>query len=263
MNNTEINQAVAKAIDTNIYEAQAAVAEAQRQLHIAQAHAERQTAQYDGWSRFFLVRNNNGHIHSSMGCSTCHPTTQYAWITQLSGKTEADAVAELGEILCSVCFPSAPVEWTNGTSNEAKAAKVAADEAKAARAIADEAKAERKLAAAAKAANAEADRQVALDNGTVKLNPTVAKLVAAHGQVTVSPIKASIYDKTTVVLDVLFDGKCVGTVSQTVDGKARGCSRMFQWPEGGGFADRGTMTDLKTWVAEQVEDREDKNTLRG
>jgi hypothetical protein len=36
---------------------------------------------------------------------------------------EADAVEQQGEILCSVCFPSAPVEWTNGTSNNDKAAK--------------------------------------------------------------------------------------------------------------------------------------------
>ena len=76
----------------------------------------------EGWSRFFLVNNTGGHIHSSMHCSTCHPTTSFSWLPTLSGLTEEDAVKEHGTILCSVCFPSAPVEWTVGhqkdTSNE-------------------------------------------------------------------------------------------------------------------------------------------------
>lgn len=66
------------------------------------------------WARFFLVTSSNGHIHSSMHCSTCHPTTSYAWLPQLSGLDEAAAVADQGPRLCSVCFPSAPVEWTLG-----------------------------------------------------------------------------------------------------------------------------------------------------
>lgn len=66
-----------------------------------------------GWSRFFLVSSNNGHIHSSMDCSTCRDTTQFSWLPQVSGKSEEDAVAAHGPMLCSVCFPSAPVEWTN------------------------------------------------------------------------------------------------------------------------------------------------------
>lgn len=67
-----------------------------------------------GWSRFFLV--TGGHIHSSMNCSTCNKNgalTSFGWLPSLSGLTEADAVKEHGAILCTVCFPSAPVEWTN------------------------------------------------------------------------------------------------------------------------------------------------------
>jgi hypothetical protein len=75
------------------------------------------------WSRFFLVLNTNGHIHRDTSCSTCFITTDFGWLPELSGLTEADAVEQQGEILCSVCFPSAPVEWTNGTSNNDKAAK--------------------------------------------------------------------------------------------------------------------------------------------
>ena len=73
---------------------------------------------YTGWSRFFLVTQANGHIHSSMSCSTCYPTTQYGWLPTLSGLTEADAVAAQGPRLCTICFPSAPVEWTVGIQTE-------------------------------------------------------------------------------------------------------------------------------------------------
>lgn len=66
-----------------------------------------------GWSRFFLVENTNGHIHSSMHCSTCRPTTQFSWLPTVSGKTEEDAVNEHGPMLCTICFSSAPLEWTN------------------------------------------------------------------------------------------------------------------------------------------------------
>jgi hypothetical protein len=66
------------------------------------------------WSRFFLVRNVGGHIHSSRSCSTTFPTTQWAWLPTLSGLGEADAVAAEGTRLCSICYPTAPVEWTVG-----------------------------------------------------------------------------------------------------------------------------------------------------
>ena len=85
------------------------------------------------WSRFFLVLNTNGHIHRDMSCSTCFITTDFGWLPELSGLTEAAAVEQQGEILCSVCFPSAPVEWTNGRSNSDKAAKAERDAAKAER----------------------------------------------------------------------------------------------------------------------------------
>ena len=77
---------------------------------------------YEGWSRFFLVQANGGHIHSWMGCPTCNKmgkATHFGWLPSLSGLTEAEAVAEHGTILCSVCFPSAPVEWTVGKTKPA------------------------------------------------------------------------------------------------------------------------------------------------
>lgn len=70
-----------------------------------------------GWSRFFTVQQHNGHIHSGMNCSTCNRNgskTSFGWNPELSGLTEAEAVAKLGPNLCTVCFPTAPVEWTVG-----------------------------------------------------------------------------------------------------------------------------------------------------
>jgi hypothetical protein len=74
----------------------------------------------DPWPRFFLVTNHGGHIHTSMHCSTCHPTTRYGWLPALSGLTEAEAVAQQGPRLCSVCYPTAPVEWTVGAPKAAQ-----------------------------------------------------------------------------------------------------------------------------------------------
>lgn len=69
---------------------------------------------YQGWSRFFLVTNANGHIHKSMSCSTCVPgKTRFAWLPQLSGLEQKDAVEDQGERLCTVCFPDAPSAWTD------------------------------------------------------------------------------------------------------------------------------------------------------
>lgn len=95
------------------------------------------------WNRFFLVEG--GHIHSSTGCSSLRPTTQIAWLPELSGETEAEAVEMFGSVLCSICFPSAPVEHTTGKvktraqrEKEARAAERAAKAAeKAAKMVLD------------------------------------------------------------------------------------------------------------------------------
>jgi hypothetical protein len=84
------------------------------ELDAAQADYLQKNKQYEGWSRFFLVPG--GHIHSSLNCSTCNKEgkqTDFGWLPELSGLTEVDAVKEHGAILCTVCYPSAPVEYTN------------------------------------------------------------------------------------------------------------------------------------------------------
>lgn len=62
-----------------------------------------------GWTRAFLVTNGNGHVHKSMHCSTCRPTTVYHWVTEYSGKTQNEVVEAAGERACTVCYPDAPV----------------------------------------------------------------------------------------------------------------------------------------------------------
>lgn len=64
------------------------------------------------WNRAFLVvTNGSGHVHRTMNCPTCRPTTRFHWVTEFSDHTEAEIVAAAGERACSAtsCFPSAPV----------------------------------------------------------------------------------------------------------------------------------------------------------
>lgn len=70
--------------------------------------------EYTGWSRFFLVE----HIHSNRACSSFRPTTRIGWLPSVSGLTEAEAVKEHGATLCTICFPSAPVELTTKPVDE-------------------------------------------------------------------------------------------------------------------------------------------------
>ncbi len=65
------------------------------------------------WSRFHPVPG--GHIHSSRSCHTLRITTDVRWLPEMSGQDEATALNSLGEaghILCTVCFPSAPTQYT-------------------------------------------------------------------------------------------------------------------------------------------------------
>ena len=67
-----------------------------------------------GWTRAFLVvTNGQGHVHRNRACSSCYITTQYAWVTELSGHDEDEIVAAAGERACTYCYPTAPVEVLN------------------------------------------------------------------------------------------------------------------------------------------------------
>lgn len=96
---------------------------------LSEAHAEYEYAreqyvevskQYEGWTRAYLVPG--GHIHSSMQCSSCYPSTQYSWLTSLSGADEAEIIEYAKEVACTVCYPDAPVEEYKRQADAAKAA---------------------------------------------------------------------------------------------------------------------------------------------
>lgn len=88
------------------------------------------------WTRAFLV--TDGHVHSSMGCSTCNNgeyATSFTWLTEYSGKDEAEVIEAAKSRACTVCYPDAPVETAGEsalmTPDERTRAEKRADAAKA------------------------------------------------------------------------------------------------------------------------------------
>jgi hypothetical protein len=83
------------------------------------------------WPRYWLVTTSDGHIHRSQHCSTCNKgksATGFALVPYLSGKDSAEAVADLGPSLCSVCYPEAPVESREQSRVSARLAVALAEE---------------------------------------------------------------------------------------------------------------------------------------
>lgn len=75
-------------------------------------------AGYTGWTRYLLCTSSNGHVHRDSRCSTCRPSTRFAPVVSLSGADDAEAIEKLGETLCSVCYPDAPVTGKIGKLNK-------------------------------------------------------------------------------------------------------------------------------------------------
>jgi hypothetical protein len=97
------------------------------------------------WNRFFPCRNRDGHIHSSLReCQSVRYATPMGWRPDLSGRTVAEAVADLGEALCTFCFHDAPSDWKAKTLGQVADERTAAERA-AARAARDEVKWDKKL----------------------------------------------------------------------------------------------------------------------
>lgn len=100
-----------------------------------------------GWNRAFFVANAGGHVHKSMNCSTCYPTTRFQWLTAYSGKDENEIVGDAGQRACTVCYSSAPVDLLRRPSKindpEKEAARKERDEKKA---LKDAATAEKAIA---------------------------------------------------------------------------------------------------------------------
>jgi hypothetical protein len=118
------------------------MAAVQARLDEALADAAPLEAEFDrrgGWTRVFLVTNENGHVHSSMNCSTCFPTTQFALVPALSGLSEDAIIDSIGDTACTVCYPTAPTHpaWARSAAarvDEKAARRTAREEAAAARA---------------------------------------------------------------------------------------------------------------------------------
>lgn len=105
---------------------------------------EQEFADRGGWTRYYLVDNSNGHVHPDTKCSSCYPTTVYAWMIEESGMSAEDLVEKAGEQACTICFPWAPVDTLKRKS------KLESPERKEARLAREKAKAEREAKKAAK-----------------------------------------------------------------------------------------------------------------
>jgi hypothetical protein len=69
-----------------------------------------------------------------MQCTTCYPTTVFAWLPDYSGADEDRIVEDAGERACTVCYPSAPVDVLSRPTKIFSDEEKADLEAKAARA---------------------------------------------------------------------------------------------------------------------------------
>lgn len=178
-----------KTVQAEIAKNEEMIAEYLPQLAAANITQKDCNAEYyrrNGWTRFWIVINSNGHIHSSMNCTTCFPTTQYGWLPNLSGSTDAQVVELAGMSACTICFPDAPVEFRNRPSQIEEPAKKAAREAR------EAAKAEKEAKAAVKAiANP--------DGSVIKLSGRFGdriKTVAEAQRVFVNNLESIILDDT-------------------------------------------------------------------
>jgi hypothetical protein len=77
-----------------------------RQTVIANCEAEYRRR--GGWQRYFLTQNSNGHLHSSMACTTLYPSTVLAFIPSVSAFTTKEIWEAAGSDACEVCFPGNP-----------------------------------------------------------------------------------------------------------------------------------------------------------
>jgi hypothetical protein len=80
------------------------------QRSVLNAQIDELQSKYTGWPRYWHVTNSNGHIHTSLHCSSCFYDTQYVWRTDLSGMTPQEVVDAEAHNACTVCMPIAPVE---------------------------------------------------------------------------------------------------------------------------------------------------------
>jgi hypothetical protein len=166
------------------YEGQVAKLEADVADVRAQAEPlEAEFSRRGGWLRYFLVPGDSGHVHRGTYCQTCFPTTQFAWLPELSDCDEDAMIVEFGEKACTVCFPGAPTNPAyHGPGRRDAAAKAEREAEKAAREAAKATKAARIAERNAKATAKAAETAAAKAAGTHKLSPS-EKRDAAIGRI--------------------------------------------------------------------------------
>ena len=102
-----------------------------------------------GWDRVYAVNNSNGHFHRTRSCRNTYVTTEWVWVTELSGKTAAEVVERTGKMSCLTCFVGLREEIEKG--REATIFTPAQAKAREEQAAAAAKKAEKAAATAAKA----------------------------------------------------------------------------------------------------------------
>lgn len=119
-----------------------------RELDVEMATLRDQIAPLDAeyirrgrWSRVYLVTNSNGHVHSHTRCRNCYASTSYYWVTELSGSTDAEVVAQAGGQSCLTCYDS--VREQIDANRECRIEEPAKRQARADRAAAAKARAEK------------------------------------------------------------------------------------------------------------------------
>jgi hypothetical protein len=103
---------------------------------------EKEYRRRGGWMRVFAVNNSNGHFHRTRRCRNTYDTTDWVWMPELSGLTNAEVVDRTGKMSCLTCFAGQREEIEKGreatvfTPAQAKAREeqAAAAEKKAAKA---------------------------------------------------------------------------------------------------------------------------------
>jgi hypothetical protein len=56
------------------------------------------------WKRVYAVNNTNGHFHRTRSCRNTYSTTEWVWMPELSGLTNAEVVERTGKMTCLTCF---------------------------------------------------------------------------------------------------------------------------------------------------------------
>lgn len=103
-------------LEKEVHTTRAKIDDIHREVERIKVEAAPYEAEYrrrGGWSRAFLTTGANGHVHSSMHCSTCNregKATAFSWMTDYSGADEESIVGDAGERACTTCYPTAPAE---------------------------------------------------------------------------------------------------------------------------------------------------------